>query len=135
MYVFHDPQGSVGRPETATGQTEMAFVPSSERQHPTPAVADTIITVGQRGQQKKKRKRNPVSNGPDDDAEMFDYTAEPSLLDVGDVKKVGPVTKKRNRGTRSVALRAKSDTLTRTRTGAVWKLPGSSQSVQPAQER
>ena len=78
----------------------MAFVPASERQHPTQAIADTIITVGQRSQQKKKRKRNPASNGPEDDVEIFDYAAEPSLLDVGDVKKVGPVIKKRNRGTR-----------------------------------
>ena len=100
IVAFHDPSGSVAGAETAMGQREMAFIPVSERQHPTPAVADTIITVGQRGQQKNKRKRNLVSNGPEDDVEVFDYTAESSLLDVGDVKKVGPVTKKRNRGTR-----------------------------------
>jgi len=78
----------------------MAFVPASDRQCSTPAIVDTVITVGQRSQQKKKRKRNPASNGPEDDVETFDYAAEPSLLDVGDVKKVGPVIKKRNRGTR-----------------------------------
>ena len=100
VIISHDPLGSVAGAETATGQIEMAFVPSSERQRATPATADTIITVGQKGQQKKKRKRNPVSNGPEDDVEVFDYTVEPSLLDVGDVKKVGPVTKKRNRGKR-----------------------------------
>jgi len=100
MVVFNDSLGPVAGAEAATGQIEMAFVPTSERQRPTPAVVDTIITVGQRGQQKKKRKRNPASNGPEDDVEMFDYAAEPSLLDVGDVKKVGPVIKKRNRGTR-----------------------------------
>ena len=98
--AFHDPPGLGTGAEMATGQIEMAFVPASERQHPTPAVADTIITVGQRSQQKKKRKRNMASNALEDDVEMFDYAAEPSLLDVGDVKKVGPVIKKRNRGTR-----------------------------------
>lgn len=98
MVVFHGPLESVAGAETAAGQIEMAFVPASERQHLTPAVADTIITVGQRSQQKKKRKRNTALDGLEDDVEMFDYAAEPSLLDVGDVKKVGPMIKKRNRG-------------------------------------
>ena len=81
-----------------TEETEMAFVPASERQNMAPTTADTIITVGQRSQQKKKRKRNLESNGPEDDVEVFDYTAEQSLLDAGDVKQVGPVAKKRNKG-------------------------------------
>ena len=84
--------------ETTAEQTEMAFVPASERQHTIPSIADTVITVGKRSQQKKKRKRGPVSNGSDED--VFNYTAEPSLLDVGDMKRVGPVTKKRNKGER-----------------------------------
>jgi len=83
----------------ATEEIEMAFVPAPERQQTTP-VLDTIVTVGQRSQQKKKRKRNLTSNGPEDEVEMFDYTAEPSLLDVGDTKQVGPMTKKRNKGKR-----------------------------------
>lgn len=78
----------------------MAFVPASERQPTTSAVADTVITVGSRSQQKNKRKRNMALNGPEDDVEMFDYAAEPSLLDVGDTKQVGPVTKKRSKGER-----------------------------------
>ena len=81
----------------ATEEIEMAFVPAPERQQTSPVV-DTIVTVGQRSQQKKKRKRNLTSNGPE--AEMFDYTAEPSLLDAGDMKQVGPMTKKRNKGKR-----------------------------------
>ena len=96
MITSHDPPGSVGGAETTAEEIEMAFVPASERQHATPAAVDTIITVGQRGQQKKKRKRNPVSNGPEDDVEVFDYATEPSLLDVGGMKRVGPVTKRRN---------------------------------------
>jgi len=100
MINLHDPLGSVAGPETATEETEMAFVPAPERQHTAPAAADTIVTVGQRIRQNKKRKRNLVPNGPGDDVEMFDYTAEPSLLDVGDTKQVGPVTKKRNKGKR-----------------------------------
>lgn len=81
----------------ATEEIEMAFVPAPERQQTSPVV-DTIVTVGQRSQQKKKRKRNLTSNGLE--AEMFDYTAEPSLLDAGDMKQVGPMTKKRNKGKR-----------------------------------
>lgn len=92
-----DPSGSVAGTDIATEEIEVAFVPASERQNVAPTVADTIITVGQRNRQKKKRKRNLDSNGPDDGAEVFDYTVEPSLLD-GDVKQVGPVAKKRNKG-------------------------------------
>lgn len=98
MVDSHDPSGSAAGIETATEQIEMAFVPASERQHATSTTGDTIITVGQRSQQKKKRKRNPASNGQEDDIEVFDYTTEPSLLDVGGMKQVRPVTKKRNRG-------------------------------------
>jgi hypothetical protein len=97
MITLRDPLGSM---EVAAEEIEMAFVPAPERQQTTPAAADTIITVGQRSQQKKKRKRNLTSNGPEDEAEVFDYTAEPSLLDAGDMKQVGPMTKKRNKGTR-----------------------------------
>lgn len=93
-----DPVGSAVQAETVTEQTEVAFVPASERQYTTSGVADTIITVGHRGQQKKKRKRNLAPNEMQDDANMFDYTAEPSLLDTCDVREVGPVTKKRNKG-------------------------------------
>ena len=98
MITLHDPLGSVAGTETAAEEIEMAFVPASERRRTTSAAADTIITVGQRGQQKKKRKRHLTSNGPEDDVEMFDYTAEPSLLDAGDMKQVGPATRKRNKG-------------------------------------
>lgn len=98
MTTLRGPLGSVAGAESPTEQVEMAFVPASERQHTSSATADTIITVGQRSQEKKKRKRNPALNGPEDDIKVFDYTAEPSLLDVGDTKQVGPVTKKRNKG-------------------------------------
>jgi hypothetical protein len=98
MVPRHDPHGLVADAETTTEQAEMAFVPASERQSATSRAADTIITLGQRNQQKKKRKRNLVPSGEEDDAEMFDYTAGPNLLDTGDVKEVGPVTKKRNKG-------------------------------------
>jgi len=97
MITLRDPLESAGA-ETATEQIEIAFVPTSERQHTFPAAGDTVITVGQKSQQKKKRKRNLAPNGSEDDIEMFDYAAEPSLLDVGDMKQVGPVTKKRNKG-------------------------------------
>lgn len=100
MNTLHDPLGSATGAEIATEETEMAFVPASERQRTTPTTTDTIITVGQRSQQKKKRKRNLASNGPEDDVEVFDYTAEPSLLDTGGTKQVGPMTKKRNKGER-----------------------------------
>ncbi|KAF9651576.1 hypothetical protein BDM02DRAFT_3110300 [Thelephora ganbajun] len=95
--ALHDSLGSVARAQTTTAQIEVAFVPASERQHTTSEIADTIITVGQRSQQKKKRKRNPASNVPENDVEMFDYTAEPGLLDVSDMTQVGPVTKKRSK--------------------------------------
>ena len=112
-----------------TEETEMAFVPASERQHTASAVADTIITVGQRSQQKKKRKRNLASNGLEDDVEMFDYATEPSLLDAGDsIKQVGPMAKKRNKG-KCMVLRLES-TLTspvRTSADAVRKFPSTSQ--------
>lgn len=94
--VLYDPVGSATQAETVTEQSEVAFVPTSERQHTTPGVADTIITVGHRGQ-KKKRKRNLASNEMEDGANMFGYT-EPSLLDACDVREVGPLTKKRNKG-------------------------------------
>ena len=41
-----------------------------------------------------------MDDSEEDDVEMFDYAAEPSLLDIGDVKNVGPVIKKRNKGKR-----------------------------------
>jgi len=100
MITLHDPLGSVTGPETTTEGIGMAFLPAPERQHMASAAADTIVAVGQRIQQKKKRKRNLLSDGLEDDVEMFDYTAEPSLLDVGDTKQVGPLTKKRNKGKR-----------------------------------
>jgi len=100
MITLHDPLGPVTGAEVAAEEIEMPFVPAPERQQTTPVAADTIITVGQRAQQKKKRKRNPTSNGPENEVEMFDYTAEPSLLDAGDIKQVGPMTKRRNKGKR-----------------------------------
>lgn len=96
MIASHDPPGPVA--ETAAEQTEIAFVPVSERQYGTRAAPDMIITVGHRSQQKKKRKRNPGLNGAEDNAEMFDYTVEQNLLDADDLKGGGPATKKRNRG-------------------------------------
>lgn len=98
MASLHDPCGSEVKAETVEEQIEIGFVPASERRHTTSAVADTIITVGQRSQQKKKRKRNLASNGLEEDIEMFDHTAEPSLLDGGEAKEVGPVKKRRNKG-------------------------------------
>ena len=98
MIDSHDPLGSLARAETAVEQIEIP-VPAPERQHMGSAAADTVITVGQKSQQKQKRKRNPVMDELED-VEMFDYAIEPSLLDVGDVKKVGPVIKKRNTGKR-----------------------------------
>lgn len=98
MVPQHDPHGLVAEAETTSEQAGVAYVPASERQHATSRAADTIITLGQRNQQKKKRKRNLVPSGEEDDVEMFDYTAEPNLLDAGDMKEVGPVTKKRNKG-------------------------------------
>lgn len=100
MITLRDPPGSVAGAEVTTEEIEMAFVPAPERQQTTPAAADTVITVGQRSQQKKKRKRDLTSNGPEDEVEVFDYTAEPSLLDAGDMKQVGPMAKKRNKGKR-----------------------------------
>lgn len=128
MNTLHDLLESVAGTEM-TEETEMAFVPASERQHTASAVADTIITVGQRSQQKKKRKRNLASNGLEDDVEMFDYATEPSLLDAGDsIKQVGPMAKKRNKG-KCMVLRLES-TLTspvRTSADAVRKFPSTSQ--------
>lgn len=137
MITSHDPLESVAGAERATEQIEMAFVPAPERQRPASAAVDAIVTVGQRGQQKKKRKRNVVSSGPEAGAEVFDYTAEPSLLDVSEVKRVGPVAKKRNKGMRDAAPYWQSTltSLARTSTGAVWKLPGSPQTVQSTEER
>ena len=96
--TLHDPVDSVDEAEATMEQTEIAFVPVSERRHTTSAAADTVITVGRRNQQKKKRKRNVTSNGAEDDVEIFDYSVEPSILDGGDVKEVGPVKKRRNKG-------------------------------------
>ena len=78
-----------------------------------------------------------MSNGPEDDVEVFDYTAEPSLLDTGGIKQVGPATKKRNKGERvwCCTFSVDSDTLSRTGTDAVWKFPGTAQSAQSAEER
>lgn len=136
MIALRNSLGSVAEAEMVTEEIEMGFVPASERQHTTSGAADTVITVGQRSQQKKKRKRNLASNEPEDDVEMFDYTAEPSLLDVGDMKQVGPVAKRRNKGKRLwCSLEIDSDTLARTRADAVRKLPSTSTSVQPTQER
>lgn len=99
VVALRDPLGSVAETDTATERAEIAFVPLSERQHTTSATADTIISVGQRSQQKKKRKRNLAPNEAEgDEIEVFDYTVEPSLLDGGNVKEVGPVKKKRNKG-------------------------------------
>jgi len=136
--VRRDPVGSTAQVEMVTEQTEVAFVPASERQYTAPSVADTIITVGQRGQQKRKRKRNLAPNEMEDGANMFDYTAGPSLLDACDVREVGPVTKKRNRGRfnrlyhRSIATNP--DILARSSANAVREFPGSPQSSQPTQE-
>lgn len=135
MVTLHDPPGSVTGAGVAAEEIEMPFVPAPKRQQTTPAAADTIITVGQRNQQKKKRKRNPTSNRPEDEVEMFDYTAEPSLLDAGDIKQVGPMTKKRNKGKRVWSCtRVGSDTLARTGAGAVWKFPSTSKGAQSTQE-
>jgi hypothetical protein len=115
---LRDPLGSVAKAEAAKEQIEIGFVPVSERRHTTSTFADTIISVGQRSQQKKKRKRNPASNGVEAGVETFDHTVEPSLLDEGDVKEVGPVTKKRNKGKR-IWLRLETEyfnNLTRSRT-------------------
>ena len=91
-------QGGDANADAGTEQNEIAFVPALERQPTTAATADISITVGQRIQQKKKRKRNLSSGGAEYDIGMFDYTAEPSLLDAGDVREVGPLAKKRNKG-------------------------------------
>ena len=121
-----------------TEQTEIPFVPVSERHHTTSAAADTIITVGQRSHQKRKRKRNTTSNGAEDDIEMFDFTVEPSPLDGGDMKGVGPVAKKRNKGKDIPISQSRTgdpDGLTRPSTNGVRKFPSSSQSPQSAEER
>lgn len=98
VVALRDPLDLVTEAKAATEQTEIAFVPISERQHTTTTAADTIITVGQRSQLKKKRKRNLASNGAEDYIEVFDYAVVPSLLDGGNVKEVGPMAKKRNKG-------------------------------------
>lgn len=132
-----DSLGSAAETETITAQPEIAFVHVSERQHTASAAADQIITVGQRSQQKRKRKRNMASNDAEDDIEMFDYTVEPSLLDGGDVKEVGPVTKKRNKGKHIYPYDLMRETLTasRTSTNEAREFPSPPQSPQSAEER
>jgi hypothetical protein len=89
------PLGQGTDADPVTEQTEIVLAPALERQSMT---ADIAITVGQRSQQKKKRKRKLSSGGAEYDTGMFDYTTEPSLLDVGDLREVGPLAKKRNKG-------------------------------------
>ena len=115
MAALRDSLGSVIETEADQEQIEIGFVPASERRRTTPAIADTIITVGQRSQQKKKRKRNAVSNGLEDDVETFDHTAEPSILDGGEVKEVRPVKKKRNKGKRIWTCELRQGILTTSR--------------------
>lgn len=101
VVALRNPFDSVAEVEAVTEQIEIPFIPVSERQHTTSTTADTIITVGQ---QKKKRRRNLASKGAEDNVEMFDYTIEPSLLDGGDGKEVGPAKKKRNKGTKAYLI-------------------------------
>ena len=98
VFAPHSPPVSVEADDMATEEAGIPFVPSSERKRMTFATADTIITVGQRSQQKKKRKRELVPNGTEGDVEMPNPSAEPNLLDAGEVKVIGPVAKKRNKG-------------------------------------
>jgi hypothetical protein len=82
----------------AKEEAGIPFVPASERKSMSFSTADTIITVGQRTQQKKKRKRDLAPNGTGDDTEMPNPAAELNLLDAGEVKEIGPTAKKRNKG-------------------------------------
>ena len=93
-----------------SGQIEIPFVPTSQRQSSKPIVEDTLVVVGKQKKRKRSKKQADEAAAESNDHlmdednivkddEVFDYDTAPNILDVkSSFATGGPHTKQRRRG-------------------------------------